>query len=83
MPVIVRVGAGEPAIVLRALDQGAEGILAPHLDNAAQAAALVDAAHYPPVGHRGFATYSRAGRFGQVTPREHRSGCWPRRWCSA
>ncbi len=26
--------------------------------------ALVSAAHYPPIGTRGFATYSRAGRFG-------------------
>ena len=24
--------------------------------------------HYPPLGHRGFATYSRAGRFGLVDP---------------
>ena len=49
----------------------AAGIVAPHIDTAAQAAALVDSAHYPPLGHRGFATYSRAGRYGQVDPRAH------------
>ena len=34
--------------------------------------ALVDSVHYPPLGHRGFATYSRAGRFGLVDAAAHR-----------
>lgn len=71
VPVLVRVGADEPALVLRALDQGASGIIGPHVDSAADARRLVDAAHYPPLGHRGFATYSRAGRFGTVPPQDH------------
>ena len=71
VPVLVRVGAEEPALVLRALDAGAAGIVAPHIDTAQQARALVDSAHYPPLGHRGFATYSRAGRYGQVDPAVH------------
>ena len=71
VPVLVRVGSGEPALVLRALDAGAEGVVAPHVDTPAQARALVDSAHYPPFGHRGFATYGRSGRFGLVEPREH------------
>ncbi len=69
--VLVRVGSAEPALVLRALDQGAAGIIAPHIDSVADAQALVDSVHYPPLGHRGFATYSRAGRFGLVDPQEH------------
>lgn len=72
VPVIVRIGEGDRGQVLRVLDQGAQGILAPHLDTRADAEALVDAAMYPPVGNRGFATYSRAGRFGLVDPAEHR-----------
>ena len=71
VPVLVRVGAAEPALVLRAIDAGAAGVVAPHVDTPQQAAALVDSAHYPPLGHRGFATYGRAGRFGLVDPREH------------
>lgn len=71
VPVIVRVGENDRGQILRVLDQGAEGILAPHLDTAADAAALVDASLYPPVGSRGFATYSRAGRFGEVAPADH------------
>lgn len=73
VPVIVRVGQGDEALILRALDQGAQGILAPHLDNSEDAARLVTACHYPPVGERGFATYSRAGRFGTTDPTEHQS----------
>jgi 4-hydroxy-2-oxoheptanedioate aldolase len=72
VPVLVRVGEGDSGLILRALDQGAEGILAPHLDTAADAAALVSATHYPPLGTRGFATYSRAGRFGETDAAAHR-----------
>ncbi len=71
VPVLVRTGADEPALVLRALDQGAVGVIAPHVEDAVQAAALVASAHYPPLGQRGFATYPRAGRFGTVPPGEH------------
>jgi 4-hydroxy-2-oxoheptanedioate aldolase len=70
--VLVRIGSEEPALALRALDQGAIGIVAPHIDSPEQARALVDSVHYPPLGHRGFATYSRVGRFGLVDPSEHR-----------
>jgi 4-hydroxy-2-oxoheptanedioate aldolase len=70
--VLVRVGSHEPALVLRALDQGATGIVAPHVDTRADAEALVAACHYPPIGHRGFATYSRAGRFGLTAPGDHK-----------
>ena len=72
VPVVVRVGEDDPGMILRALDQGAQGILAPHIDSAADAVALVSAAHYPPTGTRGFATYSRAGRFGESDPTAHR-----------
>lgn len=70
--VLVRTGHDEPALVLRALDQGAAGVVAPHTDDAATAARLVDSARYPPHGHRGFATYSRTGDFGRVPAAEHR-----------
>jgi len=73
VPVVVRVGEGDRGQILRVLDQGAEGILAPHLDTTTDAEALVSAAMYPPVGSRGFATYSRAGRFGLVDPADHRA----------
>lgn len=72
VPALVRVGHDEPALVLRALDQGAQGIVAPHVDTVEQARALVASAHYPPLGGRGFATYPRAGRFGETAGAQHR-----------
>lgn len=72
VPVIVRVGEGDAGMILRALDQGAQGVMVPHIDSAADAAAAVAAAHYPPIGRRGFATYSRAGRFGETDASTHR-----------
>ncbi|WP_114559425.1 HpcH/HpaI aldolase family protein [Desertihabitans aurantiacus] len=73
LDVLVRTGSDEPALVLRALDQGAAGVVAPHVDDPATAARLVDSVRYPPHGHRGFATYTRAGDFGRVPPEEHRA----------
>ncbi|MFW0795220.1 aldolase/citrate lyase family protein [Gordonia sp. CPCC 205515] len=71
MDTLVRVGQHEPALIQRALDLGATGIVVPHVDSAEQAAAAVFATRYPPLGDRGFATYGRTGRFGSVTAREH------------
>ncbi|MFD7924220.1 HpcH/HpaI aldolase/citrate lyase family protein [Streptomyces sp. NPDC059740] len=71
MPVLVRVGEQDPQLVLRALDHGAAGVVVPHVDDAATAAAAVRAAHYPPLGERGFATYGRAGGYGTVTAADH------------
>ncbi|WP_369199415.1 HpcH/HpaI aldolase/citrate lyase family protein [Streptomyces sp. PU-14G] len=69
--VLVRVGTAEPALALRCLDLGAAGLVHPHVDGAEDARRAVAASHYPPWGERGFATYSRSGRFGTVTAAEH------------
>ena len=66
---LVRIGSTTE--ILRVLDSGADGIIAPHVSSVEQARALVRASHYPPRGERGFATYSRAGRFGLATAAEH------------
>lgn len=73
MGVLVRTGADEAALALRVLDQGAQGVVAPHVDDREAAESLVRSVHYPPVGDRGFATYPRAGRFGTVPADEHRA----------
>src|SRR5579872_2909402 len=49
---IARVPNGEYAIATRALDNGALGIVMPHVASAAEAAEVVDRLKYPPVGHR-------------------------------
>src|SRR6185312_3431675 len=49
---IARVPNGEYAIATRALDNGALGIVMPHVDTAAEAREVVSKLKYPPVGHR-------------------------------
>jgi len=49
---IARVPNGEYAIATRALDNGALGIVMPHVDSAAEAREVVNRLKYPPVGHR-------------------------------
>lgn len=62
MPAVVRIASHQPSEILRALDIGAEGIIIPHVNTWAEAEAVVKAAHYPPIGRRGLATTTRAGR---------------------
>ncbi len=49
---LVRVPVGDFAMVSRVLDFGAEGVIAPMINTAADARALVAAAKYPPLGER-------------------------------
>jgi 4-hydroxy-2-oxoheptanedioate aldolase len=49
---VVRVPVGDFALVSRALDFGAEGIIAPMINTATDARAFAAAAKYPPVGER-------------------------------
>ncbi|WP_338665928.1 aldolase/citrate lyase family protein [Pararoseomonas sp. SCSIO 73927] len=51
---LVRTASLDPAAIMKVLDAGAMGIICPLIDNAAQAAALVSACRYPPVGGRSF-----------------------------
>ena len=49
---LVRVPAKEPFHSLRVLDNGAQGVIIPHVDTAEEARAIVDSLRYPPAGHR-------------------------------
>jgi 2-keto-3-deoxy-L-rhamnonate aldolase RhmA len=49
---IVRVCAGALDEATRLLDNGALGIVVPHVDTGEQAQRIADAFHYPPAGHR-------------------------------
>ncbi|MGG7382750.1 aldolase/citrate lyase family protein, partial [Escherichia coli] len=51
---LVRAVRAEYAQIAPALDAGAGGVMAPMIETAAQARALVEAARYPPLGRRGF-----------------------------
>ncbi|HME24511.1 MAG TPA: aldolase/citrate lyase family protein [Acetobacteraceae bacterium] len=52
LPAFVRVCAGALDEATRLLDNGALGIIVPHVDTKKQAQRIADAFHYPPMGHR-------------------------------
>jgi 4-hydroxy-2-oxoheptanedioate aldolase len=57
---VVRVQANDAATITRALDRGAGGIQVPHINTAADAAAVVQHAKYAPIGHRGWSGWRGA-----------------------
>ncbi|MFR9801453.1 HpcH/HpaI aldolase family protein [Pseudonocardia sp. RS010] len=54
VPTLVRVPHNAPDPIARALDRGADGVIVPLVDSAAEAAAAVAACAYPPAGVRSF-----------------------------
>ncbi len=66
--VIVRVGAPHPDPIQRALDWGADGIMAPHVDTPKQAAEIVRSLRFAPRGSRGFSRSVRACGYGLTPP---------------
>lgn len=64
---IVRPVQGEVALIKQVLDIGAQTVLIPMVDSAAQASRLVAATRYPPQGIRGVgAALARASRWNQI-----------------
>ena len=67
IPVIVRPEVGDTVLVKRLLDVGAQTLLVPMVESAAQAAQVAAAMRYPPNGVRGVAaSVNRAARWGAV-----------------
>jgi 2-keto-3-deoxy-L-rhamnonate aldolase RhmA len=52
---VIRVQSHDPSTITRALDRGAGGVQIPHVNTPAEAEAVVRAAKFAPLGHRGFA----------------------------
>ena len=57
---VVRINMNLPGVIYRTLDVGAQGVVVPHVNTADEARAVVDAAKFGPIGHRG-AYVSRQG----------------------
>jgi len=68
---LVRVGTCEANPILRVLDGGAFGVMAPHVRDREHAVALVQACRYPMQGIRGVSGAPRAAGYGQVSFLEH------------
>lgn len=67
---IVRVPHGEFAMATRMLDNGALGIVVPHVDTAAEAEKIVARLRLPPLGHRSLGGSSAALGWGSYSVRE-------------
>lgn len=63
---IVRPAWNDPVLIKRVLDGGAQSLLLPFVQNAAEAKAAVAATRYPPHGIRGVTTSGRGGGFGRI-----------------
>jgi 4-hydroxy-2-oxoheptanedioate aldolase len=64
--VVVRPAWNDPVLIKRYLDLGAQTLLVPYVQNAGEAARAVAATRYPPRGVRGYASATRASRYGRV-----------------
>jgi len=49
---LVRVPSHDPSTIARVLDNGAVGVIVPHVNSVAEAQAVVDSSRFPPLGHR-------------------------------
>lgn len=68
MLAIVRVSAPHADLISRVLDWGAHGIMVPHVNTVEEARHCVDAAYYPPRGHRGLSRTVRTYGYGMRLP---------------
>lgn len=62
--IMVRAPWREPGVIMKALDAGAQGIICPMVNNAAQAAEFVSYMRYPPRGQRSFGPTRAAFAYG-------------------
>jgi len=63
---VIRPPWNDTVMLKRLLDAGVQSFLIPYVQDEAEARAAVAATRYPPKGVRGFASASRASRFGRV-----------------
>lgn len=63
VPCVIRVPAGEPIWIKKALDIGAAGVIVPQVHTAEQASAIIRSCKYSPAGDRGVGI-GRAHRYG-------------------
>ena len=71
-PILVRVEDNAWVPIARALDAGAAGVIAPRVNSAAEARALLSATRYPPLGDRGIGP-GRVTGYGSNSGPDYRS----------
>jgi 2-keto-3-deoxy-L-rhamnonate aldolase RhmA len=63
MSTVVRVHEHDPALILKVLELGPEGISLPGVRSVEDVKNVVDAAYYAPIGHRGACGHTRVGGY--------------------
>jgi 2-keto-3-deoxy-L-rhamnonate aldolase RhmA len=63
MSTVVRVHEHDPALILKVLELGPEGISLPGVRSVEDVKKVVDAAYYAPIGHRGACGHTRVGGY--------------------
>src|SRR5262245_21624590 len=69
---VVRPAWNDLVLIKRLLDIGAQNLLIPYVQNAAEAQAAVAATRYPPQGVRGVAVMFRGNHYGRIKDYHHR-----------
>lgn len=69
----VRVAANDPVLMKKALDIGAQTIIVPQVESAADARRALEPALFPPKGTRGVSTTARASRYGAISDYHRRA----------
>lgn len=64
---VVRPASNDPVLIKRLLDLGAQTLLIPYVQSAAEAAQAVASMRYAPRGIRGVSALTRATRFGRIS----------------
>jgi 2-keto-3-deoxy-L-rhamnonate aldolase RhmA len=67
---LVRVPSHDPEYMTRAIDTGALGVIAPHVDTRAQAQHIVDTCRFPPIGRRSIVGSNAATGYLPMKPTE-------------
>ncbi len=76
IPVVVRVATHDPALIMQALDAGADGVIIPHVGSAAEATQVALSCRYPPRGRRSWGpTRSSLLRSGDTTQANDSIAC--------
>lgn len=71
MTSMVRVAENNAALIGKALDNGAQGVIVPHINTLKDAELAVAAAKYPPLGERGACPFVRAAQYGLLPWKEY------------
>ena len=66
LPVVIRAGGGDDAVVNRLLEYGAAGVQVPHVSSEDQARAVWRATRYPPDGDRSASLTHPAAHYGTI-----------------